>query len=318
LGHDTQPAWSPDGKRIAFTRFVRDAGFFGLFEIFVMDADGGNPTRLTHSDPYAGTLNATEPAWSPDGSRIAFTWTVSSPNVITDEEIFLMNADGSGLVRLTHNDTSFVQPTDSSPTWSPDGSRIAFHSFRDGSSDVYTMRPDGTGLTRVTGDGPDHYPAWSPDGTKIAVANQRSEYPGYEIVLVGADGSGETRVTHGGGSSSFNPDWQPLNRPPDCARVTATPDSLWPPNNKLVTVSLAGAADPDGDAVTITATGVTSDEPASGQFVLGAAANQVQLRAARDGGGDGRVYTIAFEAGDGRGGRCTGAATVTVPHDRYI
>jgi hypothetical protein len=93
--------------------------------------------------------------------------------------------------------------------------------------------------------------------------------------------------------------------------------SIWPPNHKLVSVSLAGATDPDGDAVTLTITGVTSDE-AGGDFVLGPASNQARLRAERDPGGDGRVYSIGYEVTDAIGARCTGTATVSVPHKPLV
>ena len=135
-------------------------------------------------------------------------------------------------------------------------------------------------------------------------------------MVYGADGSGKTRLTDGGGSSSFNPDWQPFNRPPDCSRVGARASSLWPPNHKLATVSLTGATDLDGDAVTITVTGVTGDETADGDFTFGPAANQVRLRAERDGRADGRIYSIAFQSSDNRGGKCDGTAAVAVRHDR--
>jgi dipeptidyl aminopeptidase/acylaminoacyl peptidase len=314
--HDAQPAWSPDGKKIAFIRFVRE-GFFGQFEIFVMTADGQDATRLTHADGDAGILGSTEPAWSPDGSRIAFTRTVHSPISITEDVIFVMNADGTGVVRLTNSDPSpLALRFDGSPTWSPDASRIAFHRFREGGADIYTMKPDGSDVTpAVTTVGPDLYPAWSPDGSKLAYAENRSELGGYEIVVAGIDGSNPTRLTFTD-KSTFHPDWQPLNRPPDCSAARATPALLWPPNNRFVTVSLGGVTDPDGDTVTISATGVTSDEPVNGDFVLGPDANQVRLRAERDGSGDGRVYTVAFEASDGKGGNCSGTATVTVPHSQ--
>jgi hypothetical protein len=89
-------------------------------------------------------------------------------------------------------------------------------------------------------------------------------------------------------------------------------------------ISLTGATDPDGDVVTLTVTGVTQDEPLNGlgdgdtspDATPGPASNQVNLRAERSGTGDGRVYRIGFSGSDGRGGSCTGTATVGVPHDQ--
>jgi uncharacterized repeat protein (TIGR01451 family) len=113
---------------------------------------------------------------------------------------------------------------------------------------------------------------------------------------------------------------QPANQPPTCATVTATPRVLWPPNHRLVLVTLSGATDPDGDPVTLTITSVTQDEPVANPFapdaMLGSSSNTVWLRSERDGSGDGRVYRIAFTASDGRGGTCTGMVTVGVPHDQ--
>jgi hypothetical protein len=114
------------------------------------------------------------------------------------------------------------------------------------------------------------------------------------------------------------------NRPPDCSGVTASPTILWPPNHKLHTVTVVGATDPEGDAVTITITGVSQDEPVNGvgdgntssDAVAGATAAQVQLRAERAGGGDGRVYLIAYTATDPSGASCSGTVTVSVPHDQ--
>jgi uncharacterized repeat protein (TIGR01451 family) len=115
-----------------------------------------------------------------------------------------------------------------------------------------------------------------------------------------------------------------VNHNPICTNLTAGPE-LWPPNHKFVTVTVTGATDPDGNPLTTTITGVTQDEPllglGSGNTSPDAAgvaghANQVQLRAERDGTGDGRVYRIATTVSDGLGGMCTGVAKVTVPHDQ--
>jgi Tol biopolymer transport system component len=108
-GRNFEPSWSPDGQRIAFTS-DRD----GNSEIYVMDADGANPTRLT--------INAARdyaPTWSPDGTKLAFASTRTGAG-----DIYSMNADGSGEIRLTNWDLE-----ETTPSWSPDGTRIAFSSW---------------------------------------------------------------------------------------------------------------------------------------------------------------------------------------------
>ena len=115
-----------------------------------------------------------------------------------------------------------------------------------------------------------------------------------------------------------------INSPPVCTAVAPSRTALWPPNHKLRTIALSGASDPDGTPVAITITGVTQDEPIDGRgdgktspdVVLGPAAGQVRLRAERAGGGDGRVYTVAYTATDPSGASCSGSVTVSVPHDR--
>ena len=116
----------------------------------------------------------------------------------------------------------------------------------------------------------------------------------------------------------------PDNQAPDCSSVAADPGALWPPSHKLRDVTLRGATDPDGDTVAVAVTGVTQDEALNGlgdgdsspDAAAGATADSVRLRAERQGGGDGRVYRIAFAGEDPDGASCTGTATVGVPHDQ--
>lgn len=116
----------------------------------------------------------------------------------------------------------------------------------------------------------------------------------------------------------------PKNAPPVCTGATGTPKAIWPPNHKLVNVPLGGVTDPDGDAVALTVTGVTQDEPINGlgdgdtapDAVISADKSTVQVRAERSGTGDGRVYTIAFTATDSKGATCSGTVKVGVPHDQ--
>jgi hypothetical protein len=151
LSSEDDPAWSPDGSKIAFTS-DRD----GNREIYVINADGSNPVRLTN-DAAADY----HPTWSPDGVRIAF---VSERTRTTD--IFIMNADGSNPVPLTA-----TADNDVDPAWSPDGRSIAFASDRSGKFEIYLVDVGGGAPTRLTTTG-GRYPAWSRDGTALAYSAQ--------------------------------------------------------------------------------------------------------------------------------------------------
>jgi len=116
---------------------------------------------------------------------------------------------------------------------------------------------------------------------------------------------------------------RPPNQPPDCMGARPSLDLLWPPNHKLANISINGVTDPDGDAVNVTATGITQDEPVNGlgdgdtsPDGFGIGTSQAQIRAERSGTGNGRVYVIMFTADDGKGGVCTGYVAVGVPHDQ--
>jgi hypothetical protein len=112
------------------------------------------------------------------------------------------------------------------------------------------------------------------------------------------------------------------NQPPDCSHAQPSVAMLWPPNHKMVAVTINGVTDPDNDPVTITITRVMQDEPTTGlgsgdtcPDAAGIGTSTAQLNAERDGNGNGRVYTIFFTADDGKGGTCSGTVKVSVPHD---
>jgi hypothetical protein len=112
------------------------------------------------------------------------------------------------------------------------------------------------------------------------------------------------------------------NAPPACDLAEPSLGTLWPPNHKLIPVTIFGVSDPEDEGVIITILDVTQDEPPNGlgdgdtapdAVIQG---DTVLLRAERAGGGNGRVYQVHFEADDGVGGVCTGVVTVGVPHDK--
>ena len=160
---DGVSSWSPNGKQIAFAsgeHFKHRAGF--RWNIWVMDADGGNPRALANHDAGDGS-----PDWSPDGRQIAFhsernrDWEFEFP---ANLEIYVMNADGTNPINLTNHPAE-----DRSPDWSPDGMQIAFQSERDRKDnddknvEIYVMNADGTNPINLTNHPAiDRGPAWKP------------------------------------------------------------------------------------------------------------------------------------------------------------
>ena len=143
--------------------------------------------------------------WSPDGSKIVFTFENSE-----NEHIFVMNADGTYRIRLTYNGKN------RRPSWSPDGAKIAFDSDRGdndsfsgkfGSREIYVMNSDGTNEIRLTNDSYDDYkPSWSPDGTKIVFTSEKDGLP--QINTMNSDGTDQINISNNNVEDS-NPSWSP-------------------------------------------------------------------------------------------------------------
>ena len=213
------PSWSPDGERIAFVS-DRDGhphfipGWF-TYEIYVMDADGGNQRRLTNNP-----ADDRGPSWSPDGKRIVFM-SMRDGHIIDfapTYEIYVMDVDGGNLQNLTNNPSD-----DRYPSWSPDGKRVVFVSERPGhfrgkagiTTEIYVMDADGGNQQRLTENRQtDWFPSWSPDGERIVYASdRRGDFENFEIYVMAADGGNQQKLTN-----NRNYDWKP-SWSPDGKRV---------------------------------------------------------------------------------------------------
>ena len=183
----------------------------GNAEIYVMDADGSDQTRLTNNSEQ---MDDNHPAWSTDGSKIAFVSTRDG----YQPEIYVMNADGSNQTRLTYD-----QAGDYYPVWSPDGQKIAFVSDRDGKYKTCVMNADGSYQTCLSDselgnispslgmygvDTTKMGVSWSPDGQKIIYSSRRSGNA--KIYVMNNDGGSQTNLTNDWGDT--DPDWSPDGR----------------------------------------------------------------------------------------------------------
>jgi Tol biopolymer transport system component len=165
-------------------------------DIFVLDVYMGLAYNLTHRLEHS---NEREPAWSPDGSQIAFS---SWHQRFRVANIFVMDIDGGNLRQLTRLDTDY----DFSPSWSPDGSQIAYVSRRDSSVSIRVMDADGQNKRSITaGLIPVSSPSWSADGHSIVFAHYE-EASGDNLYMIDADGNGGRRLIDG---AYINPVWSP-------------------------------------------------------------------------------------------------------------
>jgi len=229
-GNDGYAAWSPDGKSIASYAYHDGRK---TWSIHTMNIDGTNRKRLTHAQNKWDS----SPAWSPDGNKIAFGRSYNDTKGVWQEEIWIMNSDGSektqikalngggayftqdgkilfhsktktseiyiadidgsNLIQLTNNNTE-----DWHPEVSPDGKQVAFMSNRDGNQEIYIMNIDGSDQQRLTFNTiDDWYPSWSPDGAKIIFSSHKDEEK--HIYLINKDGSSVEQFINNGSQAAW-------------------------------------------------------------------------------------------------------------------
>jgi TolB protein len=257
------PAWSPNGKQLAFEFNPDFAGRpAAKSDVYVMNADGSRARNLTKALPgFAG-----DPGWSPDGRYIVFesvqkgnsdiyridvrtraqrrlttspapdedpSWSRKGRIAFTsardgNREIYVMDANGKGVRNITRSPAS-----DRNPSWSPDGNSVAFDSDRDGNLEIYVTNESFV-LRRLTNDSAlDALPAWAPDGQQIVFVSDREEPGNRDLYAMKADGTNVRKLTQ---SPAWDvaPDWgtAPLGR-------VGKPPTLPPPSPPVGNITSA-------------------------------------------------------------------------------
>jgi TolB protein len=184
----------PQNGKIAFSRAQASSPGILTYDIYTVNPDGTGLTNLTSET--STSVGEGSPAWSPDGTKIAFSSTLNSKSPLASYDTYIMDADGSNRRRLTHNEYEVAGVG----SWSPDGTKIVYTCMKT-ARDICRVDADGSNLTQLTTKGDNEYPNWSPDGMKIAFTPDSGG-----IYTMNPDGSNRTLAI---APVSDEPDWSP-------------------------------------------------------------------------------------------------------------
>ena len=239
-GYVSQFWWSPDGSKIAYRA---DQDTDNVSELYVVNADGSGWIKVSGTMVAGGEVFPFDVTWSPDGSKIAY---LANQDTDTVGELYVVNADGSGLVKV--NGTLVAGGDVEKFSWSPDSSKIVYQADQDtdGIWELYVVNPDGSGRIKVNGTlvagGRAINPAWSPDGSKIVYIADQDTDNVYELYVVNPDGSGRIKVSGimvaggGVGQGLNNVTWSP-----DSSKIAYRADQDTDEVNELYVVNADGS-----------------------------------------------------------------------------